>query len=244
MMSQALLDNSFNDEQENLIQNLLAVLRKRDCSKTRSVISQRFGFESGSASDIPLLMDFCIGDLGRWEQKQKRKHDIETLRRFEKVDEFKVTLEKTIQFTDDPEISNILAHFAMEVEEDPRVGFELNNKTISGLMSMHRQMSAVNKDWTEGFTKVPKKFFYDFVREVAQTYEETSGEKFTHDRIKGEHGIYLVVTPGHDFVRHSVNYLNLCAQSVGHEENYSDVHEMNACEKARKWLNACREKAV
>lgn len=245
MMSRALLDNNSNNEQENFIQSLLDVLGRENCSETRSVISQLFGFERGpQVSDIPLLMDFCIADLGCWGQKQKRKHDIETIRRFEKVDEFIAALRKVIKFTNDPEISNILAHFALEVEENPRVGFDLNNDTIAGLVRMHSQMNAVNRDRAEGFTKVPKKFFYDFVREVAQIYEELSGEKFKHHRIKGREEIYLVATPGHDFVRHAVNYLNFCARSAGHEESYSDVHEMNACEHARKWLNANREEVA
>lgn len=237
-MPQAIANKQHSYEQGVLIQDFLKILGKEECLKSREDIEQAL---NGKTSRIPLFMDFAIDTLIYWENKKSRTNDYEHANQLEAAKKFRDCLEKTIELAQDQKVSDILEHFIYEVEENPQVGLALNTNTITGLVRMHSQMNTAMKDRLEGIRALPKGFLYEYVRELASLYENISGEVFTHHRDKNDEDKYVPRTQGHKFVSRGVSYLNAQAYLKGCSLKYDDIHEMNVCEKARKWLNSYRE---
>lgn len=234
-------------EKQAQIAAFLKIIRKENCPIAAQKLRQIFYSTKteGGTWKLPIMSFFASMSMQVLESKHITKTysgDPDYKRFHKKITGLRDSLRDICQYMNDPDIRK---YYEAKAYNDDEVSAHVILKSDKDFFRQV-QRRGIELDCFLYSDKKPGrpslKEFYNFVYQLARTYEEISGQKFTvlrHRESTGKNaGEYVPITPGHEFIYEAVRWTHEEFKDTdkGSDLRYTDKNIYNACEQAQKKL--------
>lgn len=249
------MNDKYLKTDDDYLDELLGFTGKQGCEQTKTKLRVSLGLVDDESLVItfnPSPLSFfgikALQALIRQNAKAEAR-DSAGFDRFKKqTQRFKKHLEGVLGFIGSREGKQ---YFSYMTYRDAEVSYECRVKdyqrTFDGLQRMHLEVSAFTTSQASR-GRPSLEALYDYVYHLAMLFEELSGQPFKlnkeasepkdSERTKPEEKVYPALTQGHGFVYAVIEWLNDETVQNGCDAQYTSANIYNACEQAKKRMNA------